>query len=709
MAGKHCAFTASDEDSAGSIAETHGPLSPALIALSYTIDSPSRYNLPLVAESPITTRTQSDDSPRPSGSDFDFDFEACYRQCSQRFAESDGIDAIFASTATPSSAYSASSGASLPSTTTWSQMDSDSGSDYDSWDENAEDDDYYMRGASAPLDEVVAHTEDIASIGVCDTFKPSSMDTDPDMDLDICSDDGNVTDMSENINLEFGNPESIVVDSDSESEDEFLAPKIQVISPEQSVLSLHGSTSCKEEHNICEIDKEVVPALHKVQLPLRNERRSTRKDMDYAEPFDNDYESAPPPRGSTRSQRTKSRPPSKKSARASRAARSKSLMQSPRAPKKATSRRATNAILAGRKQTIRLSYAEWWADKMAIGRSSKGNIYYAKERNRRLKTRLEEHYIKTPGAVWTCFCKQTFDRKPEARRHVRTCHSPPPPCIGVRVSERHLYNLHPDACLVEWINKDGELEHRIGGCGQGVVSRMDAKDRHNQVKPSIHNAPITSGHIRHVANKATENMASPKILSAEELPASEAKWITLKKLKWSDPDGKERIWECAERKTRSSAGVDAVAVLAIIRSKTNAFPLSTVIIEQYRPPIDKFIIGLIDEGETAEKAAIRELEEETGFKADSVIELSPVVVSDPGMTTANMQLAVLSVTMEDKLDISEAKLEPGEFIVTRIVELAKLNEELKAYDKKGFVVDARLSHFASGYDMAQRIAGDAFN
>jgi hypothetical protein len=35
----------------------------------------------------------------------------------------------------------------------------------------------------------------------------------------------------------------------------------------------------------------------------------------------------------------------------------------------------------------------------------------------------------------------------------------------------------------------------------------------------------------------------------------------------------------------------AVAVLAIIRSKTNAFPLSTIIIEQYRPPIDKFIIG----------------------------------------------------------------------------------------------------------------------
>jgi len=207
-------------------------------------------------------------------------------------------------------------------------------------------------------------------------------------------------------------------------------------------------------------------------------------------------------------------------------------------------------------------------------------------------------------------------------------------------------------------------------------------------------------------------MLGPKIISTEELSTSEARWITLKKIKWSDPDGKERLWECAERKTRGSSGVDAVAVLAIIRSKTNAFPLSTVIIEQYRPPIDKFIIelpaGLIDEAETAEQAAIRELEEETGFKADGVVQSSPIIVSDPGMTSANMKLVIVSVLLEDKMETPDAKLDPGEFIVTRVVELATLNDELKLYDKKGFVVDARLSHFASGYDMAQRIKDREF-
>jgi ADP-ribose pyrophosphatase len=40
--------------------------------------------------------------------------------------------------------------------------------------------------------------------------------------------------------------------------------------------------------------------------------------------------------------------------------------------------------------------------------------------------------------------------------------------------------------------------------------------------------------------------------------------------------------------------------------------------------------GLVDDGETPEDAAIRELEEETGFKANQVVETSPLIVSDPG-------------------------------------------------------------------------------
>ena len=42
-------------------------------------------------------------------------------------------------------------------------------------------------------------------------------------------------------------------------------------------------------------------------------------------------------------------------------------------------------------------------------------------------------------------------------------------------------------------------------------------------------------------------------------------------------------------------------------------------------------LGLIDKNENAEQAAIRELEEETGFKAAGVIQTSPLLVCDPGI------------------------------------------------------------------------------
>jgi len=147
--------------------------------------------------------------------------------------------------------------------------------------------------------------------------------------------------------------------------------------------------------------------------------------------------------------------------------------------------------------------------------------------------------------------------------------------------------------------------------------------------------------------------------------------------------------------------------LAVLRSETNAFQPSTVIIEQFRAPVGKYVIelpaGLIDGGETPEDAAIRELEEETGFKATKVLESSTLQVCDPGMTTANMKLVVVDVPFRDKLEQSAQKLDPGEFITARIVEIAKLAAELKEYEKKGYVVDARLSHFATGYEMAERI------
>jgi len=78
------------------------------------------------------------------------------------------------------------------------------------------------------------------------------------------------------------------------------------------------------------------------------------------------------------------------------------------------------------------------------------------------------------------------------------------------------------------------------------------------------------------------------------------------------------------------------------------------------------------------------------------------------MTNANMKLVVVCVDLANKMETPQQKLDAGEFIVKRVVEIAKLNDELKKYDAKGFVVDAKLAHWAAGYEMARRIAAGEF-
>ncbi|KAI0710418.1 NUDIX hydrolase domain-like protein [Cerioporus squamosus] len=229
----------------------------------------------------------------------------------------------------------------------------------------------------------------------------------------------------------------------------------------------------------------------------------------------------------------------------------------------------------------------------------------------------------------------------------------------------------------------------------------------------------TAGLLRRSANRpllvrsiylksVPQNMPQSKVTAVHDLPTSEAKWVKLKKCAYQDPTGKERLWEFAERPTRSSGGVDAVAILALLRSESGAFEPSTIIIEQYRPPVDRYVIelpaGLISEGETPEETAIRELEEETGLKASGVIQSSPLLVCDPGMTNANMKLVTVDVPFPEKLEMPAQKLDPGEFITARIVELSKLRAEFQEYEKKGYVIDARLDHLVSGFELARKLS-----
>ena len=83
-----------------------------------------------------------------------------------------------------------------------------------------------------------------------------------------------------------------------------------------------------------------------------------------------------------------------------------------------------------------------------------------------------------------------------------------------------------------------------------------------------------------------------------------------------DKKGNNKLWECVER-TNSR---EIVAIFAVTPEK------ELVLAKQYRYPLESYVVelpaGLSDKpGESLEKAARRELLEETGYKAGEMIEI----------------------------------------------------------------------------------------
>ncbi|GKU03155.1 adp-ribose pyrophosphatase [Fusarium langsethiae] len=192
--------------------------------------------------------------------------------------------------------------------------------------------------------------------------------------------------------------------------------------------------------------------------------------------------------------------------------------------------------------------------------------------------------------------------------------------------------------------------------------------------------------------------------STEPLSEADAHWVSLKKITYTDSRGQQRTWESAERLTRpKDALVDGVGIVAILDHRHGP---EIVLQKQYRPPVDKVVIevpaGLIDEGETAEECAVRELREETGYIGVAT-ETSPIMFNDPGFCNTNLKMVHVSIDMDLKENQDpKPQLEDGEFIETFTVKLADLWKECEKLEKEGHAIDARVATLAEGILLAQR-------
>ena len=108
-----------------------------------------------------------------------------------------------------------------------------------------------------------------------------------------------------------------------------------------------------------------------------------------------------------------------------------------------------------------------------------------------------------------------------------------------------------------------------------------------------------------------------------------------------------QLWEMVERTTRlPGSSCDAVAVLCVLQPPDSGPEL--LLVRQFRPPVDAHTIelpaGLIDAGETAQRAALRELKEETGYVGE-VLSVSPPLPLSPGLSNESIALVHVRVDL----------------------------------------------------------------
>jgi len=167
---------------------------------------------------------------------------------------------------------------------------------------------------------------------------------------------------------------------------------------------------------------------------------------------------------------------------------------------------------------------------------------------------------------------------------------------------------------------------------------------------------------------------------------AEGKWLSLGVIEYTAHDGSTRTWESVSRRN----GRGAVGILATLKP-TNEI----LLIRQYRPPVDNFVIefpaGLIDNGETPEESAVRELREETGF-IGKVTDVSPKSFSSPGLTSEFIYLVRMEVDLEAQKEI-RTDFDEGEFVETFRVAPDQLGTFLEKATAAGDVIDSKVMAF----------------
>jgi ADP-ribose pyrophosphatase len=165
-------------------------------------------------------------------------------------------------------------------------------------------------------------------------------------------------------------------------------------------------------------------------------------------------------------------------------------------------------------------------------------------------------------------------------------------------------------------------------------------------------------------------------------------------------DAEETVWEgrfiAAKRRGKweyvsRTRNISAAVILAMDEG-------DVILVEQYRVPLGRNclelpagLIGDESEGEAVESAAIRELEEETGYRAARMTDLG-FYYSSPGMVSEGFTL----LRAEGLTRIGEGGGVEGEDIVVHRIPLAEVRAFVAGKRAEGCAIDVRMLLLLAG-------------
>ncbi|CAG2059447.1 unnamed protein product [Timema podura] len=176
----------------------------------------------------------------------------------------------------------------------------------------------------------------------------------------------------------------------------------------------------------------------------------------------------------------------------------------------------------------------------------------------------------------------------------------------------------------------------------------------------------------------------------QEEPISSGKWLSLARITYLDQNGVER--------KQSTAGYKCVQFTPFTLKGSRTLTDYSMTLS-YKLHYGGTYKGLVEEQETPDVSALRELKECTGFTG-SIKKIGPVLAMDPGASNCAMRLVTVEVNGDDYDNMNMTSfIDSQRFKEPILIPVSELLEKLSAFASAGFIIDSRIDAFAIGLVM----------